>query len=135
MVSFPRTTELIVYICIILLYVQSIRLSKLSLYKNDLIAFVIILLSYIIMGCGVLFMFVFIDEPTIFYGLILVYIIGIFVRLFGKFIYVRKVNDQKTYQDIIKTLKDLARFIGLTIMIVILLGIIFDLIYWFTFIK
>lgn len=40
------------------------------------------------------------------------------------------MNDQARYQDVITILKMLAKFLGVTLILVIVCAIIFDLAYW-----
>ena len=75
MTALPKTTEVISYIAILVLYIQSIRLSKLYIYKDDLISFVIYSLSYIVTGLVVILMFVFINDTSLFYELTIVYVV------------------------------------------------------------
>lgn len=132
MTAFPKITEVISYIAILMLYIQSIHLSKFRMYKDDLISFIIYSLSYIVTGLVVILMFVFINDASLFYELTIVYVIGIFIRMFGKFIHAKKIKDEQTYNEVIETLKKLKKIIILTLILVILCAIIFDLIYWLT---
>lgn len=132
MTTLPKTTEVISYIAILVLYIQSIRLSKLYIYKDDLISFVIYSLSYIVTGLVVILMFVFINDTSLFYELTIVYVVGIFIRMLGKFIHAKKIKDEKTYNEVVETLNKLKNFIILTLILIILCAIIFDLIYWLT---
>lgn len=95
MTALPKTTEVISYIAILVLYIQSIRLSKFYIYKDDLISFVIYSLSYIVTGLVVILMFVFINDTSLFYELTIVYVVGIFIRMLGKFIHAKKIKDKK----------------------------------------
>lgn len=130
MTAFPERTEVVAYVAILMLYIENIRLSEFSIYKNDLVSFIIYSSSYIITGLVVISMLFFINDASVFYALTLVYVAGLFIRLLGKFIHAKKMNDQARYQDVITILKMLAKFLGVTLILVIVCAIIFDLAYW-----
>lgn len=90
MTAFPERTEVVAYVAILMLYIESIRLSEFSIYKNDLVSFIIYSSSYIITGLVVISMLFFINDASVFYALTLVYVAGLFIRLLGKFIHAKK---------------------------------------------
>ena len=105
--------NLILTICSLLLYVQSLQHSKFSMYRKYTLPFTIYLLSYMVTGIAIIFMFIFIIDEDYFFYLIFIYITGLLIRIFGKFIYAKKDKNMKMYEDVISQVKDIAFFLGI----------------------
>lgn len=121
--------NILILICFLIVYVQSIHLSRFNIYRRRTIPFILYSSSFVITAASIISMAIFLKDNDIFNYSIALYIIGLLIKSLGKLIYAKQQNDRKVYKETLFPFKVMARFVVVSVLFLTAVSIIVFTIY------
>ncbi|AVO73747.1 hypothetical protein C6362_01600 [Megasphaera elsdenii DSM 20460] len=129
MLASHSSNNILIFGCFLIIYAQSIHLSRFNIYRRRTIPFILYSSSFGITGIALISMVIFLKADSAFNYSIVLYILGLLIKALGKLIYARQQNDEKVYKETLFPFKVMGHFVVMSSIVMVLASIIIWIIY------